>query len=144
SNAIDADPPTSSVQALPATTTNPNFTVTWAGSDGAGSGVASFSVFVSMDGGPFTAWQTNVTQTSATYAGAVGHTYAFYSVATDNVGNVQPTPAAAQATTQVTSGGGGGGSGRGLYAVGAGPGGAPLVKVYNADGSLRFSFLAYD
>ena len=30
-----------------------------------------------------------------------GHTYAFYSVATDNVGNVQPTPTAAQASTVV-------------------------------------------
>ena len=29
----------------------------------------------------------------------VGHTYGFYSVAVDNVGDVQPTPAAAQATT---------------------------------------------
>src|SRR5207245_1219563 len=29
------------------------------------------------------------------------HTYAFYSVATDNVGHVQPVPAAAQAVTRV-------------------------------------------
>src|SRR5262249_33183716 len=32
-------------------------------------------------------------------AGIPGHTYRFYSVATDNVGNVEPTPAAAEATT---------------------------------------------
>jgi hypothetical protein len=31
-----------------------------------------------------------------------------------------------------------------LLATGAGFGGGPHVKVYNADGSLRFSFLAYD
>jgi hypothetical protein len=30
-----------------------------------------------------------------------GHTYGFYSVATDNVGNIQPTPASAQASTTV-------------------------------------------
>src|SRR5262249_40154707 len=31
-----------------------------------------------------------------------------------------------------------------LFATGAGVGGGPHVKVYNADGSLRFSFFAYD
>ena len=35
------------------------------------------------------------------HTGQQGHTYAFYSVATDNVGNVQATPSAAQATTTV-------------------------------------------
>src|SRR5205807_1367131 len=32
----------------------------------------------------------------------------------------------------------------GIYAIGSGPGGPPLVKVYNPDGSPRFSFNAYD
>jgi hypothetical protein len=32
----------------------------------------------------------------------VGHTYGFFSVATDNLGNIQPTPGGAQATTTVT------------------------------------------
>jgi hypothetical protein len=41
--------------------------------------------------------------TSASYLGQYGHTYSFYSVATDNVGNVQPTPSSAQATTTVVS-----------------------------------------
>ena len=41
----------------------------------------------------------NDTLTSATYAGQLNHTYAFYSVATDNVGHRQATPTAAQATT---------------------------------------------
>jgi autotransporter-associated beta strand protein len=31
-----------------------------------------------------------------------------------------------------------------LFAVGAGEGGGPHVQVYNADGSIRFSFFAYD
>jgi hypothetical protein len=31
-----------------------------------------------------------------------------------------------------------------LFAVGAGPGGQPQVVVHNADGSVRFSFLAFD
>jgi hypothetical protein len=102
SNTIDAGPPTSSVQGLPATEPTGSFAVTWAGQDDAGgSGVASYSVFVSDNGGPFTLWQNATTQTSAIYPGQVGHTYAFYSVATDNVGHVQATPAVPQATTRV-------------------------------------------
>ena len=52
---------------------------------------------------PFTLWQSDTTATSATYTGQIGHTYGFYSVATDNVGLVQPTPTSAQATTQIVS-----------------------------------------
>src|SRR5262249_6189285 len=39
--------------------------------------------------------------TSAPFTGVNGHTYSFYSVAFDNVGNLQPTPALAQASTTV-------------------------------------------
>ena len=78
------------------------FTVAWAGQDDAGgSGIGSFDIYVSDDGGPFTAWLTGTQMTSATYTGQDGHTYAFYSVATDNVGHVQVTPATAQTTTTV-------------------------------------------
>src|SRR5262249_34030405 len=53
--------------------------------------------------GPFVVWLTGTIQTSATYTGVVGHTYGFYSVATDNVGNREATPSAAQATTTATN-----------------------------------------
>ncbi|MGH7137373.1 MAG: MBG domain-containing protein, partial [Pirellulales bacterium] len=99
---IDAGPPTSSVSPLAATTTSTDFTVSWSGTDDAGgSGIASYDVYVSDDNGPFTLWQSDTTQTSATYTGQYGHTYGFYSVATDNVGNVQPPPTAAQAVTLI-------------------------------------------
>ena len=45
----------------------------------------------------------DTTQTSATFTGQVGHTYGFYSVATSNIGLVQPTPSAAQASIAVVS-----------------------------------------
>ncbi len=95
--------PTSSVAALPATETSTSFTVNWSGSDGTGgSGIASYNVYVSDNGGSYTLWQNDVTIVSATYTtGQNGHTYGFYSVATDNVGNVQATPGAAQASTTV-------------------------------------------
>ncbi|MBV9123757.1 MAG: hypothetical protein JO112_10405, partial [Planctomycetes bacterium] len=101
-NTIDAGAPTSSVQPLPATTTNPTFTVSWSGQDDPnGSGIATFDVYASDNGGPFTPFQQRTTATSATFTGQVGHTYGFFSVATDNVGNIQPTPTAAQASIQV-------------------------------------------
>src|SRR5207302_7336175 len=57
--------------------------------------------FVSTGNGPFTRWLQGTTQTSDTYHGTSGNRYNFYSIATDNVGNVQPTPAQAQTTTFV-------------------------------------------
>jgi hypothetical protein len=100
-NTIDAGAPTSSVAPLPADSL-PTFTVSWSGSDDpGGSGVQSYDVYVSDNGGPFTLWQNATTVTSAEYDGVVGHTYAFYSVATDNVGNVESTSDVAQASTVV-------------------------------------------
>ncbi len=102
-NTFDAIAPASAVTALPATTTTTTFPISWSGSDGAGSGIATYNVFVSEDGGPFTPFLTGTTQTSATFNGQFGHTYGFYSVATSNVGNVQPTPTTAQATTYLAA-----------------------------------------
>ena len=100
-NTIDAGPPSSSVAALPSFSPG-GFTVSWSGSDDTGgSGIASFDIYVSDNGGAFTLWQSDVAATSASYSGVDGHTYGFFSVATDNVGNVQPTPASVQATTLV-------------------------------------------
>jgi hypothetical protein len=100
-NTIDNTAPASSVHPLPAITTAPSFSVTWSGSDGKGAGIASYNIYVSDNGGSYTLWQPATTRTSAIYAGVDGHAYSFYSVATDNVGDIQPTPTAAQATTQV-------------------------------------------
>jgi RHS repeat-associated protein len=99
---IDAGAPSSHVAPLPAKETSSNFTVSWSGrDDSGGSGVASYDVYVSDNGGPFVAFLAETTRTSATFHGVNGHTYAFFSVATDNVGNVQATPATAQASTKV-------------------------------------------
>ncbi|MFI5460676.1 MAG: Ig-like domain-containing protein, partial [Isosphaerales bacterium] len=99
---VDTVPPTSTVAALPATTSSAGFTVSWSGSDNTGgSGIALYDVYVSDNGGPFTAFQTDTIATSASFTGVDGHTYGFYSVATDAAGNVQTTPMAAQATTEI-------------------------------------------
>ena len=99
----DNGAPASSVVTIPGVTTSPSFTLNWSGQDDAlGSGIADFDVYVSTDGGPYSLF-TSGTLTSALFTGQTGHTYSFYSVATDNVGLVQPTPSAAQATTFVTN-----------------------------------------
>jgi RHS repeat-associated protein len=99
---IDAGPPTSTVTPLPATEPTLSFPVSWTGHDDAGgSGIASYSIFVSDNGGPFALWQSATAKTTATYAGQANHTYGFYSVANDNVGNIEPTPSAAEAITTV-------------------------------------------
>ena len=102
-NTIDSGPPTSSVTALPSTESSTAFTVSWSGTDDAGgSGIATYSIYVSENGGAFTPFSLDTTETTATFFGQAGQAYGFYSVATDNVGNVQPTPTAAQASTTVT------------------------------------------
>ena len=123
-NTIDADAPASSVTALPAAATTSPFMVSWSGTD-AGSGIASYDVYVSDNNGPLTLWQSATSATSALYAGTVGHAYAFLSVATDRVGNVQGFPAQSQTSTTVVSGGGGGGGGGGSGSGGSGSGAPP-------------------
>jgi RHS repeat-associated protein len=98
-NTIDALPPTSAVDPLPSVS-QPTFIVSWSGTDDpGGSGIASFDVYVSADGGDFVPWLVGTTATASIFAGTAGHTYSFYSVAVDNVGNREPTPNLAQAST---------------------------------------------
>lgn len=110
---VTPPPPTSSVNPLAAIEPSPTFTVSWSGSDPNGPGIASYSVFVSDNGGTFTPWLTNTTQTSATFTGQAGHGYGFYSVATDQLGIRQPAPIGAQSTTTVLLPQGGGGNSNG-------------------------------
>jgi RHS repeat-associated protein len=98
-NAIDAGAPTSS--ATTAKYVGSKFTVSWVGTDDSGgSGIDHYDVYVSDNGGAFTPFLLNTTSTSATFTGVIGHTYGFYSVATDGVGFAQPTPTASQTTAQ--------------------------------------------
>ncbi|MCX8107900.1 MAG: hypothetical protein N3G20_03760 [Verrucomicrobiae bacterium] len=97
----DTEPPTSMVDPLPLVSRNA-FLVTWSGHDNAGgSGVGSYDIYYSENGGPFTRWLSGTTTTSGVFQGTSGKTYAFYSVATDLVGNREPVPAAPEAQTTV-------------------------------------------
>ncbi|ADW71045.1 DUF7948 domain-containing protein [Granulicella tundricola] len=102
-NTIDIDAPVSRVTALPATETTITFPVTWSGTD-QGSGIVTYNVYVSDNGGTFTLWQSAVRGVTANYTGTVNHTYGFYSVATDGVGNIEATKNAAETATQIVPG----------------------------------------
>ncbi|XZE56605.1 carboxypeptidase regulatory-like domain-containing protein [Planctomycetaceae bacterium SH139] len=100
-NTIDAEGPTSSVNEL-AAESYPGVLVQWVGDDFGGSGVRNFDVFVSRDNRPFELWLDDTAQTEARFYDAVpGSTYAFYSVATDNVGYIEPHAVVADTTTTI-------------------------------------------
>lgn len=99
-NIIDLDKPSSRVNPLNPYQTATTFVVNWSGTDTAGhkpGEIESYTVYVSENGGTFTIWLKNTLNTSATFTGKTGHSYAFYSVAKDRAGNIEdktPTPEA--------------------------------------------------
>jgi hypothetical protein len=102
-NTIDNSPPSSQVLALPANNASSRFEVEWAGVD-AEAGIGAYTIFVSENGGAFTVWLVNTTETSAFYEGRPNTTYAFYSVAEDRAGNFEAPPGPADAFTAILSG----------------------------------------
>ncbi len=102
-NTIDTAAPSSKVSALPTSQSRLSFPVQWSGTD-TGAGIQSFTVYVSDNNGPFTTFQANATSTSATFTGQRNHTYGFYSVASDLVGNVEAAKTVADTTTKLIAG----------------------------------------
>jgi len=102
-NRVDAVAPASFVLGLPPISPR-NFDVTWSGTD-ADSGIACWNVFVSEDGGTWTNWVAGATNTSATFTGRYGHTYAFYSLAQDNLGFWETKTRTNEAVTAVSNNG---------------------------------------
>ena len=99
-NTLDATPPAGRVDAAVQRAGGTEVDVAWSASD-AGSGVRSYTVYVSEDGGPFSVWQDGVGTTSAVWAGTAGHSYGFYVVSADAVGNREAAKSAAEATVTV-------------------------------------------
>ncbi len=99
-NSMDRRAPEAVVDDLPATSPA-QIPVSWSGADD-GSGVATYDVFVSVDGGPLQLWLDDVEGTSGTYPGVVGREYGFAASARDAVGHAGPEPDRAQVSTQAT------------------------------------------
>ncbi|MCI0539043.1 MAG: hypothetical protein L0Z50_27870 [Verrucomicrobiales bacterium] len=100
-NTLDAVAPASAVTNLP-NVVLANFPVAWSGSDDAnGSGLQSFDIYVSDNGGRFQLWLSATALTNVIYSGVVGHTYRFYSRVRDNAGNTESPPTEPDAVTTV-------------------------------------------
>lgn len=100
-NVIDTTPPVSSMGPLPPRTVSPTFVITWSGTDAIGS-IATYTIFESVNGGPFTPYLENTTETQANFTGQVGSRYGFISIATDTAGNVEVKNPVADATILVS------------------------------------------
>jgi hypothetical protein len=99
-NTIDADAPSSAVESLDPVRASPTFTVNWGGDDLAGgSSLKDFSVYVSKDGAPFRPWLLFSSETTGSFTGEPGSSYAFFSLARDAAGNAEPLKTEAEATT---------------------------------------------
>ncbi len=99
-NTLDVTPPTSQVASLPITQTKRDFTVTWGGTD-VGAGLHSYDVFVSVDNGEFFKLVDDSDADSVEFPGEDGHQYAFYSVARDLAGNIEPKAPIGETSTTV-------------------------------------------
>ncbi len=100
-NTIDADKPLSRVYPLPQTNST-TFEVAWTGSDSCGSGIKNYTIYVSVNDSPYSAWLTDVTDTSAVFSGILNNKYAFYSIARDNVGNIEESKSLSDTYTIIT------------------------------------------
>src|SRR5205814_6137560 len=78
--------------------TSKSFQLQCSGTD-EGSGIRDYTIFVSEDGGPFAEFVINTTDTSANFEGQFGKTYAFYSVARDQTGNIEVKQPVSEAFT---------------------------------------------
>jgi hypothetical protein len=96
-NRLDNTKPASQILALGTNQFGP-FEVHWSGTDTA-SGIRDCAIYVSDSFGPFFPWVVNTTNTSAVFAGEPGHSYAFFSLARDNAGNLEDSPSRTDVTT---------------------------------------------
>ena len=86
-NTIDAFAPTSHMNALPATTTNP-ITLSWTGADDTnGSGIDYYTIYVSNNQVNFSVLIPKITRTDTTLSLPPDSSYCFFVLATDRVGN---------------------------------------------------------
>jgi hypothetical protein len=98
---FDLVAPQSSVMSLlPISATK--FNIKWSGTDN-GSGILGYYIYYRVNGGADSLWLSNTQITSDTFNGKTGFKYEFWSVAADNVGNVENKPSAPDAITTITA-----------------------------------------
>lgn len=100
---FDLVAPQSAIQPIDAVQSTAQFELNWSGSD-AGSGVQHYNIYYILNGTDTVLWQGGVMETSAIFTGEGSNTYEFYSIAVDNVGNVEAPPAHPDAMTTIVTG----------------------------------------
>jgi len=102
-NLIDTNAPASNVLSLNTPISTSSFPVSWQAT-GSPSDLRDFTIYVSEDGAPYSAWKVNTISNGDTYVPRPGgHSYYFYSVARDLSGNIEPPPVGPDAQTQSTT-----------------------------------------
>lgn len=99
---IDLEAPSSDADS-PAVANQSAFTVSLNGMDPDGSGIAFYTVYQSINDGPFTVWLAEESSSEPVYIGLAGNKYSFYSVATDWAGLKEAKEPTIEATTIVTA-----------------------------------------
>jgi hypothetical protein len=90
-NLLDAVAPTSQLAALPASTPATTVALNWTSQDDAGgSGLLSYDLYASQNGGPFQPVAQNLSVRTYNFAGVAGARYSFFVSAQDTTGNREP------------------------------------------------------
>ncbi len=101
-NIFDFEPPVSEVKNdLPAICQVDSVKVNWSGTD-MGSGINNYTIYAD-NGTEVYEWLSNTSDTSAYFKGEMGKNYTFYSIATDNVGNIEPNKTVYEASVLFNS-----------------------------------------
>lgn len=97
---IDADAPSSTVNALPAVGSSSAFEVCWSGTD-IGAGISGYDVYVKTNQGPWVLWLANTPDTCALFHGLNNDVYGFFSIARDGTGQTETAPAGPDTTIRM-------------------------------------------
>ncbi len=91
-NTIDAGLPSSRVTDTAFRQDSTIFDVRWTGTDDAlGSGIGTYDLYVSKDGGPFEAYRRDLDGSSVLFNAEWDHRYQFYTLSSDRAGNLEPS-----------------------------------------------------
>ncbi|MHC1708717.1 MAG: hypothetical protein AB9842_14510 [Bacteroidales bacterium] len=102
-NIADAEPPVSSVDPLPAGIDSTDIIITVSGNDDTGgSGIESYELYFSENGAPFVKYGESPWGEGIPFSGNPCLPYAFFSLAKDNTGNLEPMKSGAEAQTVIS------------------------------------------
>ena len=99
-NTVEADLPTSQIDALPTESTSETITLTYKASDPT-AGLDGVDIWCRVDDGAYTKVAGMVRTGTQTFTGTKGHTYRFYSIAIDKVGNAELPPTTPDAVVTI-------------------------------------------